>query len=95
MLNRKDEGKWDKENCKPAAYLRFTKEAGQVSQKHIGSPGMYSALQVFYKDLWLPNACRRVKWLGHSSASWSSDGTHVGKQGVGRLKRCIFELKRV
>lgn len=54
---------------------------------------MYSVLQVFYKDLWLPNACRRVKQLGHSSASWSSEGGHVGKQGVGEAEALHFGAK--
>lgn len=54
---------------------------------------MYSVLQVFYKDLWLPNACRRVKWLGCSSASRSSEGAHVGKQGVREAEVLHFRAK--
>lgn len=65
---------------------------------------MYSVLQVFYKDLWLPNFCRSVKWWlpdacrkvkrsGHSSASWSSEGEHVDKQGVGEAETLHFRVK--
>lgn len=52
---------------------------------------MFSVVQVFYKDLWLPEARRRVKQSGHSSASWSSKEAQVGKKGLGSLKH--FQAK--
>lgn len=45
---------------------------------------MCSVVEVFYKDLWLSDASRRVKWSGHSS--WSSKGAQEGKKGPGSLK---------
>lgn len=54
---------------------------------------MCSVVQVFYKDLWLPDASRRVKWSGHSSASWSSKGAREGKKGLGNLKHFQAEEK--
>lgn len=58
---------------------------------------MFSVLEVFYKDLWLQNACRKVKWSGHSSASCSSTcvGAHVGKQEVGEAEALHFQPKGV
>lgn len=90
---KKEEGKGDTARCRAAAYLRFTKEAGQVSWDHIRTPGMHSVLQVFYNDLWLPNACRRVKRSGHSSASWTSEGAHMGKGGVREAEVLHFQAK--
>lgn len=43
---------------------------------------MCSVVQVFYKDLCLPDASRRVKWSGNSSASWNSKGAHGSKMGL-------------
>lgn len=50
-INRKGKGIWDSATCNIAAYLRFTEEAGLMSQKHIRSISVCTLLCRYFTKI--------------------------------------------